>query len=144
MRTTMRILFGVLAATLVALLAAGAPAGLANAAVRQATPAPEAAAGQPAAGGFAAWLGRPAAGGSAGVGGVAVAGVRFQVGTPAPSPAPAGPDLNQGNQAADHALVQRRLVLGLVSAVLLLIVYVGRRARNKHTARLKNLQNAKG
>lgn len=57
--------------------------------------------------------------------------------------APPGPNLNQGQQAADHALAQRRVILAVVAVVLCVIVFFGRRARSKHRVKLKNLQNAK-
>jgi hypothetical protein len=59
--------------------------------------------------------------------------------------APAGPaiNINQGQQAADAAVAQRKLIMGGVCVVLLVIVYFGRRAKGKHILRVKNLQNAK-
>jgi hypothetical protein len=60
--------------------------------------------------------------------------------------APTGPgtiNINQGQQAADAAVAQRKLIMGGVCVVLLVIVYFGRRAKGKHFLRLKNLQNAK-
>jgi hypothetical protein len=60
--------------------------------------------------------------------------------------APTGPNtinINQGQQAADAAVAQRKLIMGGVCVVLLVIVYFGRRAKGKHILRVKNLQNAK-
>jgi hypothetical protein len=59
--------------------------------------------------------------------------------------APAGPaiNINQGQQAADAAIAQRKLIMGGVCVLLLVIVYFGRRAKGKHILRVKNLQNAK-
>ena len=60
--------------------------------------------------------------------------------------APAGPgtiNINQGQQAADAAVAQRKLIMGGVCVGLLVIVYFGRRAKGKHILRVKNLQNAK-
>ena len=36
-----------------------------------------------------------------------------------------------------------QLILGVICVVLLLIVYLGHRAKGKHVLRVKNLQNAK-
>lgn len=55
-----------------------------------------------------------------------------------------GTNYNQGQQAADAALAKRKLIMGGVCVVLLVIVYFGHRAKYKHILRLKNLQNAKG
>jgi hypothetical protein len=60
--------------------------------------------------------------------------------------APTGPgtvNINQGQQAADAAVAQRKLIMGGVCVGLLVIVYFGRRAKGKHILRVKNLQNAK-
>lgn len=54
-----------------------------------------------------------------------------------------GTNYNQGQQAADAALAKRKLIMGGVCVVLLVIVYFGHRAKYKHILRLKNLQNAK-
>jgi hypothetical protein len=59
---------------------------------------------------------------------------------------PAGPatvNINQGQQAADAAVAKRKLIMGGICVVLLVIVYFGRRAKGKHILRVKNLQNAK-
>jgi hypothetical protein len=67
-----------------------------------------------------------------------------------PAAAPAAPvtttpstDYNKAQQTANAALAKRKLILGGVCVVLLLIVWVGHRAKGKHILRLKNLQNAK-
>jgi hypothetical protein len=67
-----------------------------------------------------------------------------------PAAAPAAPvtttpstDYNKAQKAANAALAKRKLILGGVCVVLLLIVWVGHRAKGKHILRLKNLQNAK-
>ncbi len=52
-------------------------------------------------------------------------------------------DFNKAKQAADAALAKRKLVIGLVCVVLLVIVYLGHRVKGKHVLRVKNLQNAK-
>ena len=55
--------------------------------------------------------------------------------------APAGPgtvNINQGQQAADAAVVQRKLIMGGICVALLVIVYYGRRAKGKHLLRVKN------
>jgi hypothetical protein len=60
--------------------------------------------------------------------------------------APTGPgtvNINQGQQAADAAVAQRKLIMGGICVLLLVIVYFGRRAKGKHVLRVKNLQNAK-
>ena len=54
-----------------------------------------------------------------------------------------GTNYNQGQQAADSALAKRKLIMGGICVVLLVIVYFGHRAKYKHILRLKNLQNAK-
>src|SRR5437879_4031352 len=62
------------------------------------------------------------------------------------TPTPTGPgtvNINQGQQAADAALAKRKLIMGGVCVVLLVVVYFGRRAKGKHILRVKNLQNAK-
>jgi hypothetical protein len=53
-------------------------------------------------------------------------------------------DFNKGQQQADAAVAHRKLVMGIACVVLLLIVWVGHRAKGKHVLRVKNLQNAKG
>jgi hypothetical protein len=64
---------------------------------------------------------------------------------PTPPPTTTAPtDFNKGKQAADAALAKRKLVIGLVCVVLLVIVYFGHRAKYKHILRVRNLQNAKG
>lgn len=55
-----------------------------------------------------------------------------------------GTNYNQGQQAADAALAKRKVIMGGVCVVLLVIVYFGHRAKYKHILRVKNLQNAKG
>ncbi|HEX5118298.1 MAG TPA: hypothetical protein VFW65_24195 [Pseudonocardiaceae bacterium] len=52
-------------------------------------------------------------------------------------------DFNKGQQAADAALAKRKLIVGIICVVLLVIVYLGHRAKGKHVLRVKNLQNAK-
>jgi hypothetical protein len=52
-------------------------------------------------------------------------------------------DFNKGQQAANAALARRKLVVGIICVVLLVIVYLGHRAKGKHILRVKNLQNAK-
>jgi hypothetical protein len=62
------------------------------------------------------------------------------------TPTPTGPgtvNINQGQQAADAAVAKRKLIMGGVCVVLLVVVYFGRRAKGKHILRVKNLQNAK-
>ncbi|HKN95615.1 MAG TPA: hypothetical protein VJX10_00755 [Pseudonocardiaceae bacterium] len=61
------------------------------------------------------------------------------------SPVTASPttDFNKGQQAANAALAKRKLVIGIACVVLLVIVYLGHRAKGKHILRVKNLQNAK-
>ncbi len=54
-----------------------------------------------------------------------------------------GTNINQGQQAADAAVAQRKFIMGGICVVLLVIVYFGRRAKGKHILRVKNLQNAK-
>lgn len=70
------------------------------------------------------------------------AGVRAAAPT---SPVTASPttDFNKGQQAANAALAKRKLVVGIICVVLLVIVYLGHRAKGKHVLRVKNLQNAK-
>lgn len=60
--------------------------------------------------------------------------------TPTTTP---GTNYNKGQQQADAALAKQKLILGVICVVLLLIVYVGHRAKGKHILRLRNLQNAK-
>jgi hypothetical protein len=60
--------------------------------------------------------------------------------TTAPSPTT---DYNKGQQQANASLAQRKVIIGVVCLVLLVIVYFGRKAKGKHILRLKNLQNAK-
>jgi hypothetical protein len=52
-------------------------------------------------------------------------------------------DFNKGQQEADAAVAHRKLIMGIACVVLLLIVWVGHRAKGKHILRVKNLQNAK-
>lgn len=52
-------------------------------------------------------------------------------------------DFNKGQQDANAALAKRKLVVGIICVVLLVIVYLGHRAKGKHILRVKNLQNAK-
>lgn len=52
-------------------------------------------------------------------------------------------DFNKGQQAANAALAKRKLIVGIICVVLLVIVYLGHRAKGKHVLRVKNLQNAK-
>jgi hypothetical protein len=61
------------------------------------------------------------------------------------SPVTASPttDFNKGQQAANAALAKRKLIIGIICVVLLVIVYIGHRAKGKHVLRVKNLQNAK-
>lgn len=61
--------------------------------------------------------------------------------TTAPAPTT---DYNKGQQQANASLAQRKVIIGVICIVLLLIVYFGRKAKGKHILRLKNLQNAKG
>lgn len=63
--------------------------------------------------------------------------------TTQPPPTSSTTDFNKGQQAADAALAKRKLVMGVVCVVLLVIVYFGHRAKYKHVLRVKNLQNAK-
>ena len=60
-----------------------------------------------------------------------------------PTAGPGTININQGQQAADAAIAQRKLIMGGVCVLLLVIVYFGRRAKGKHILRVKNLQNAK-
>jgi hypothetical protein len=52
-------------------------------------------------------------------------------------------DFNKGQQEADAAVAHRKLIIAIVCVVLLLIVWIGHRAKGKHILRVKNLQNAK-
>jgi hypothetical protein len=52
-------------------------------------------------------------------------------------------DFNKGQQEADAAVAHRKLIMGIACVVLLLIVWIGHRAKGKHILRVKNLQNAK-
>jgi hypothetical protein len=52
-------------------------------------------------------------------------------------------DFNKGQKDANAALAKRKLIVGIVCVVLLVIVYLGHRAKGKHVLRVKNLQNAK-
>jgi hypothetical protein len=116
MRIVIRVTLGVLTAMLGTLLAIGIAAGPATAAP---SPSVHVAVAQPAVGVL------PAATPKAPV-------------TTAPTT-----DYNKGQQAADAALAKRKLILGVICVVLLLIVYLGHRAKGKHVLRVKNLQNAK-
>lgn len=73
----------------------------------------------------------------------AVAGVARAAAPTSPVTASPTTDFNKGQQAANAALAKRKLVIGIVCVVLLVIVYLGHRAKGKHVLRVKNLQNAK-
>jgi hypothetical protein len=61
----------------------------------------------------------------------------------APATTTATPNFNQQVTNANRANATNKLAVGITALVLLVIVYFGRRLRNRHTRRLKNLQNAK-
>lgn len=75
---------------------------------------------------------------------VPVAAVHPVVGPKATVAASPTTDYNKGQQAADAAVAKRKLYLGIACVALLLIVYIGHRAKGRHILRVKNLQNAKG
>jgi hypothetical protein len=56
----------------------------------------------------------------------------------APATGTTGTNYNQAQQAADAALVHRKLLLGGICVVLLVIVYFGHKAKYKHILRVKN------
>lgn len=56
---------------------------------------------------------------------------------PPTTPPGATVDFNKGNKDADAALAQRKLVLAGISAVLLVIVYFGHKAKYRHFWRLR-------
>jgi hypothetical protein len=53
------------------------------------------------------------------------------------------PNFNQQVANADTATAKHKLAVGVAAVILLVIVYFGRRMRNRHARKLKNLQNAK-
>jgi hypothetical protein len=57
--------------------------------------------------------------------------------------APPGPNIPKQEQEADRQVAQNKAIIGAVAAVLLVIIYFGRRSRNKYRRKVKNLQNAK-
>jgi hypothetical protein len=120
MRMTIRVTLGVLTAMLGTLFVIGLVAGPAAASPSSAT-APVAVA-------------RPAT--------VPQADIR-KAASPTTTPATPTTDYNKGQQTADAALAKRKLILGGICVVLLVIVYLGHRAKGKHVLRVKNLQNAK-
>lgn len=54
-----------------------------------------------------------------------------------------GPNIEQQEQQADRDLAQNKTIVGAVAALLLVVVFFGRRSRNKYRRKVKNLQNAK-
>lgn len=74
---------------------------------------------------------------------VAAVHVVHAAGAPAtPTPTPQT-NYNKGQQQADAALARQKLIIGGVCVVLLVIVWIGHRAKGRHILRIRNLQNAK-
>jgi ascorbate-specific PTS system EIIC-type component UlaA len=73
----------------------------------------------------------------------AVAGVSHQAAAAPTTTAAPTTDYNKGQQQANASLAQRKVVIGVICIVLLIIVYFGRKAKGKHILRNRNLQNAK-
>lgn len=62
---------------------------------------------------------------------------------PAATTPPGGTtDFNQGNKDADAALAKQKLILAGISAVLLVAVYFGHKAKYKHLWRLRKAQKS--
>ena len=72
-----------------------------------------------------------------------VAGVHPAAAPAATTAASPTTDYNKAQQAANAAVAKRKLYLAVACVALLLIVYIGHRAKGKHILRVKNLQNAK-
>jgi hypothetical protein len=132
MRMTVRTVLGVLTAVLCAMLALGFAAGVAEAApvpVQQQTVSQLTQVGGPVVA-----VVRPVDVGKF---------VRPAAGPAAPTTTANSTDYNKAQQQADSKLAKRKLVMAGVCVLLLVIVYIGHRAKYKHILRLKNLQNAK-
>jgi hypothetical protein len=125
MRMTSRPWTGALLALLFTVLASGLLAGPAAASPALARPA----AGRSVASAMA----HPAVVHST-AGGVLAAGAITPPTGVTPGP---GPDINQQIQNADADVAHRKIVVGVIVVVLLVIVYFGHRAQKKHKIRLK-------
>lgn len=55
-----------------------------------------------------------------------------------------GPDIPRREQEAEQTLSQNKAIVGVLAAGLLVIVFFGRRQRNRYRRKVKNLKNAKG
>lgn len=60
---------------------------------------------------------------------------RYQAATPTTTPAP---NFNQQVQNADTKTAQHKLAVGVAAVILLVIVYFGRRIRNRHNKKIKS------